>query len=191
MIVHFLKEVEGGTAQPTDFVMHLTGESSFQGVNGDTIQIPAGTYVLSEDQLPNYFSEFGGGCYQNVVPEGLAAAAQAEPVPDPSVTFQAGEEWTCGFRNTFVEPTATPTTPVESETIPPTDPPTASPSASSSPSGSVLSETGTPDITPPPTDAIGPTGSSAGDGWRLILLVGAALMASILVVTPAKRRARR
>ena len=191
VIVHFLKEVEGGTAQPTDFVMHLTGESSFQGVNGDTIQIPAGTYVLSEDQLPNYFSEFGGGCYQNVVPEGLAAAAQAEPVPDPSVTFQAGEEWTCGFRNTFVEPTATPTTPVESETIPPTDPPTASPSASSLPSGSVLSETGTPDITPPPTDAIGPTGSSAGDGWRLILLVGAALMASILVVTPAKRRARR
>jgi hypothetical protein len=183
VIVHFLKEVEGGTAQPTDFVMHLTGESSFQGVSGDTIEIPAGTYVLSEDQLPNYFSEFGGGCYQNIAPESLVAAAQGEPVADPSMTFNAGEEWTCGFRNTFAEPTTSPTDPVQSETVPP--------SATSTPSGSVLNETGKPQITPPATDTVGSTGTTAGDGWRLLLLVGAGLTAALLAVTPSKRRARR
>jgi len=183
VIVHFLKEVEGGTAQPTDFVMHLTGESSFSGVSGDTVEIPAGTYVLSEDQLPNYFSEFGGGCYQNVAPESLRVAAQVEPVADPSVTFNAGEEWTCGFRNTFVEPTTSPTDPVQSESI--------SPSPTSTPSGSVLNETGTPQITPPPTDTVGSTGTTPGEGWRLLLLVGAGMTAAFLAVTPSKRRARR
>ena len=107
------------------------------------------------------------------------------------------------------QPSSSPSDPVESESIPPSDSPSpsaspsdspspsassspsASASASSSPSGSVLSETGTPRITPPPTDALASNGTAPGDGWRLLLLVGASLMASIIVLTPAGRRTRR
>jgi len=120
-----------------------------------------------------------------------------------------------------VLPTPSPSNPVESETLPPvTDPPTDSPTPSitdsptpsisnpiqsetvpptatlippvtASPSGSVLGETGTPQITPPPTDGLSSTGTTPGDGWRLLLLVGATLTGSLLVVTPARRRTRR
>ena len=54
------------------------------------------------------------------------------------------------------------------------------------PTGGVGGATGTPGVTLPPTDTL--SGGSivpAGDGWRLILLAMAGLMASALLVTPA------
>ena len=59
----------------------------------------------------------------------------------------------------------------------------------STPTGGVGGATGTPGapgITLPPTDSVsGGTDALAGDGWRLILLAMAGLMAAALVVTPA------
>ena len=86
-------------------------------------------------------------------------------------------------------PTPSISNPIQSETVPPTA--TLIPPETASPSGSVLGATGTPQITPPPTDGLSSTGTTPGDGWRLLLLVGATLTGSLLVVTPARRRTRR
>ncbi len=57
------------------------------------------------------------------------------------------------------------------------------------PTGGVGGATGTPGapgITLPPTDTLsGGTDALAGDGWRLILLAMAGLMAAALLLTPA------
>jgi hypothetical protein len=60
------------------------------------------------------------------------------------------------------------------------------------PSHEVLSATGKPHVTPPPTDALGSTpGQPAGDTWRIALLGLAALLASLLVFSPRKTRLER
>jgi hypothetical protein len=56
--------------------------------------------------------------------------------------------------------------------------------------GGVEAATGTPRITPPPTDALASSPISA-DGSRLILLGIAGLIAIVLIVTPAPAAARR
>lgn len=56
--------------------------------------------------------------------------------------------------------------------------------------GGVEAATGTPAVTPPPTDAVSSTDSS-GEGTRLLLLVIAGIIATMLVVTPAPARRRR
>ena len=62
------------------------------------------------------------------------------------------------------------------------------------PTGGVGGATGTPGagVTLPPTDTLtgGPEGL-AGDGWRLILLAMAGLMAAALLMTPARVVVRR
>ncbi len=80
------------------------------------------------------------------------------------------------------EPTPTPT-PAPTEDPAPT--PTTAPTPT--PAGGVGGATGTPGVTLPPTDtALTPGGASqAGDGWRLILLAMAGLLASALLLTPA------
>jgi cell division septation protein DedD len=58
--------------------------------------------------------------------------------------------------------------------------------ATSTPTGSVEAATGTPNITLPPTDTIvGGSIAPTGDGWRLILLAMAGLLATALLLTPA------
>jgi hypothetical protein len=60
------------------------------------------------------------------------------------------------------------------------------------PEGAVEGITGTPDITPPATDASGSTGSSStGSGWSLAMLVLGILALGTLLATPATRRVRR
>ena len=62
------------------------------------------------------------------------------------------------------------------------------------PEGSVEAATGTPkeDVTPPSTDTLTPAGSTpSNDGWQLVLIALAALLASALVLTPATRKVRR
>ena len=88
-------------------------------------------------------------------------------------------------------PSASPST---SPSASPSESASASPSASasqpvSSPSGSVLAETGTPQITPPPTDAVS-GGSSTGSGWQLVLLAVAGMIGSLIALKPAKARRR-
>ena len=69
--------------------------------------------------------------------------------------------------------------------------PTARPGAS--PSGKVDAETGTPDegVTPPATDTLGAHGTASNDGWQLVLVALAALIATVLILTPSSRKNRR
>ena len=62
-----------------------------------------------------------------------------------------------------------------------------------SPSGKVDAETGTPDegVTPPATDTIGAHGTASNDGWQLVLVALAALIATVLIITPSSRKNRR
>ncbi len=68
------------------------------------------------------------------------------------------------------------------------------PSTHSVPSGSVDGATGTPDegVTPPATDTLTPSNTTASnDGWQLVLIALAALISTALILTPATRKARR
>jgi hypothetical protein len=83
-------------------------------------------------------------------------------------------------------PTVPPTTP---PTVPPTAPPTAAPTAT--PTQVVLAETGVPTVTLPPTDGLSGTSGMSGDGWRILLIVAAGLLATVLVLTPSRTAGRR
>ena len=59
------------------------------------------------------------------------------------------------------------------------------------PAQSVLAETDVPVVTLPPTDGMsGATGPSS-DSWRMLLIVAAALLASLMVMAPTKVASRR
>ena len=62
---------------------------------------------------------------------------------------------------------------------------------SATPAGSVLGETGVPEITPPATDSSLIAGIASGNGWTLVLAALAVILAGVLLVTPSKGRARR
>jgi hypothetical protein len=61
------------------------------------------------------------------------------------------------------------------------------------PGGGVEGATGTPNVstTLPPTDTVAGTAQPAGDGWRTVLIGMAALLATILLLTPARVPARK
>ena len=74
----------------------------------------------------------------------------------------------------------------------PTPEPTPVPTPEATPTGEVLAETGAPEVTLPPTDALTEsTQTPAGDTWRLILLGMAGVLATTLLLTPTPARARR
>ena len=63
---------------------------------------------------------------------------------------------------------------------------TGTPAPTATPTGEVEGATGTPNITLPPTDtALGGPAAPDGDGWRLVLLAMAGLLAAALLLTPA------
>jgi hypothetical protein len=100
-------------------------------------------------------------------------------------------------------PTPTPTPPA-TPTPPPTPTPPATPTPpptpTPSPTGGVGGATATPAATPaatdaptlPPTDGIDSGGSgSAGEGWRVVLLAMAGVLAAALLLTPARAVVRK
>jgi hypothetical protein len=90
-------------------------------------------------------------------------------------------------------PTATPE-PTEAPNPTPTPEPTEAPNPTPTPepTGGVLPATGTPGTTLPPTDTlpVAATPSSA-EGWRVIFLAMAGLLAAALLLTPASAIVRR
>ena len=92
-------------------------------------------------------------------------------------------------------PVETATVPAETESVPAVTPcADCTPATHSVPEGSVEAATGTPkeDVTPPSTDTLTPAGSTpSNDGWQLVLIALAALLATALVLTPATRKVRR
>ena len=82
---------------------------------------------------------------------------------------------------------------VESEEVseePSVSVPVESEEISNEPSGSVQAETGTPEeeATPPSTDTIANPNTASSNGWQLVLLGLGALMATALILTPARAR---
>jgi hypothetical protein len=116
----------------------------------------------------------------------------AEPTPTPTAEPTA---------TPTAEPTATPepvvtptpTTPANAPTPPaptPTTPANAPTPPAPTPTASIEAVTGTPRITPPPTDSAG-GGSSSGSGWGIAMLALGGLAALALVATPVRKRTRR
>ena len=58
------------------------------------------------------------------------------------------------------------------------------------PEDSVGGETETPEITLPPTDSFGGAATPTNESWRIMLVLMAGLLASVLILTP-KRASRR
>jgi hypothetical protein len=58
-------------------------------------------------------------------------------------------------------------------------------------SGGVDAATGRPRVTPPPTDTLPTSGTPNGDSWRLVLMGLAALLATVLLLTPVRATTRR
>ena len=56
--------------------------------------------------------------------------------------------------------------------------------------GGVGGATGTPHVTTPPTDTLTGSAQPTSESWRLMLIVMAAVLSSILVLTPSRRRRR-
>ena len=61
----------------------------------------------------------------------------------------------------------------------------ATTATSSSNTGTVEAATGKPHVTPPPTATLPTSGTQGGDTWRIALLALAALLASLLILSPS------
>ena len=147
--------------------------------------------LMPYDDTPN-----SGGEYKLTI----ATAATVEDCPGFSAGSTSFE--ICGAAdsksdNFKVGVTATPTPPpvvtptpppVVTPTPPPVVTPTPPPGATPTPTGGVGGATGTPAATKtlPPTSTIDSAGSGpTGDGWRLVLLAMAGVLATALLLTPA------
>jgi len=109
-----------------------------------------------------------------------------EPVPTPT-TEPVPTPTTEPVPTPTTEPVPTPTT----EPVPtPTTPPVATPTPKPTPSGTNVAETGTPRITPPPTDGLAADNGSSGPGTGLALVL-VLLAGSSLALLPATRRQTR
>ena len=52
-------------------------------------------------------------------------------------------------------------------------------------------ETETPEITLPPTDTFGKAAAPTNESWRIMLVLMAGLLASVLILTPKRANRRR
>jgi hypothetical protein len=105
----------------------------------------------------------------------VAAAATATPTVAPTSTPTEAPTST-----PTEAPTATPTGSVlPTQTTNPTDPPTATPT------GGVGGATATPARTLPTTDTLGGSAGPVNDGWRVVLLGLAGVLAAAPLLTPA------
>ena len=59
------------------------------------------------------------------------------------------------------------------------------------PEDSVQGETATPQITLPPTDAFGGSAATTNESWRIMLVVMAGILASVLILTPSPATRRK
>ncbi len=112
---------------------------------------------------------------------------EGTPVEWPGWSFVDGV-WVEGDEFDWVRPSVQVRFEVSAETTVTVDyPPSAPLCDANPPEGEVGGATGTPGVTLPPTDTALTQGGAtqAGDGWRLILLAMAGLLAAALLLTPA------
>jgi hypothetical protein len=130
--------------------------------------------------------------------ESVPVETESVPVETESVPVETEPVESQPVETEPVESTPVESVPVESVPVESTPvesvPVESTPVESSTPDGSVEAATGTPDedVTPPSTDTLTPTTNTASnDGWQLVLVALAALIASALILTPASRKVRR
>ena len=120
---------------------------------------------------------------------------ETEPAESQPVETEPVESTPVETESAPVESVPAESTPVETESAPVVTPcADCVPATDSVPDGSVEAATGTPDedVTPPSTDTLTPTNNTpSNDGWQLVLVALAALIASALILTPASRKVRR
>jgi hypothetical protein len=85
------------------------------------------------------------------------------------------------------------TSTTETSTTPETTTTSSTTASTTTPQQSVEGETDapTPNVTLPPTDTLGGPAAPSNDSWRILLIAGAMLLASVLVLSPAKASRRR
>jgi hypothetical protein len=142
----------------------------------DTDPLPAGWYWIVESVVPDGYV----GSAPILVELNLDAEVTCVWDASGLVGCFENEVDVVGLSWTIVE--------VENSPVESTPAPTSTPTPT--PSGGVAGATGTPAITLPPTDMPPSQAGPAGDGWRLILLALAGLVATTLLLTPSSRLVR-
>ena len=174
---------------PTGLISYSNGGSACQEPSSSPSQP-----VASESVPPSASPSESPSTPPSEPPSASPSQDPSQPVQSESIPPSASpspSDSTPPSASPSDSPSASPST---SPSASPSESASASPSASasqpvSSPSGSVLAETGTPQITPPPTDAVS-GGSSTGSGWQLVLLAVAGMIGSLIALKPAKARRR-
>lgn len=87
--------------------------------------------------------------------------------------------------------TTTDTTTTDTTTSTTTTGSTTTSTTTTTPSQSVLSDTFVPTVSLPPTDGLTGSSAPASDSWRMLLIIAAALLASVMVMAPTKVASRR
>ena len=64
-------------------------------------------------------------------------------------------------------------------------------SSTTTPSQGVLAETDVPTVSLPPTDGFSGSSTPSSESWRMLLIVAAALLASVMVMAPTRAASRR
>ncbi len=121
------------------------------------------------------------------------ADAHAHAYPDPNANADADARRPRLPRPQRQRPTPNPTPTPNLPTPPVIVPtPTPTPEPTPEPTGEVLAETGAPQVTLPPTDALsGSTQAPTNESWRMILLAMAGILATTLLLTPTMAPAKR
>ena len=162
---------------------YLDYEVEVIGTESDTLTI---TFLHPTDPTQNVvYSDlpFSG----SLLWPGAEVDDEGNPVDWPGWSFVDGV-WVEGDEFDWVRPSVQVLFSVNPEATVTVDYPPSSPDCDANPpEGEVGGATGTPGVTLPPTDTDLAQGGAAqaGDGWRLILLAMAGLLAATLLLTPA------
>jgi len=164
-----------------------------QNTENDGVQLFAWSLLgYNADPCPNSDLTFGSSVDSPAVQTKKSDLIDC-PAGEPS-TAPSTEPSTAPSTEPSTEPSTAPSTEPSTEpsTAPSTEPSSApSTEPSTQPTGGVEGVTGTPGVTPPPTDTLtsgAPT--PAGDGWRAVLVLVAAVLVGTLVASQP-RQARR
>jgi hypothetical protein len=167
------------TAEFKDF--GVVGPQSADKVSGNATHFNIVTNTGLDEQLLSASTDIDGDllnlshvCYGPVESESVPVESESVPVESESVPVESAPVESTPVESTPVESTPVESAPVESEV----------------PSGSVEAETGTPAVTPPPTDALS-GGTRSGDVTSLILLLASIALVGALSADRARARARR
>jgi hypothetical protein len=178
----------GGTAAATDWTLSATGPTTVSGATGSAAVTNAvvnpGTYTLGEGGPANYSAG--------------AWSCTGGSLTGSSLVLAAGDNANCSITNTFVPPSAVPTSEpsVMPSTAPSTVPstaPSAVPSSTPSPEPTAAHTprpTHSPVVTLPPTSTAGDRSSSDGSSglWLAAILAIASVAGFALAPRPRHRR---